>query len=293
MGRILFFGFLWVTGVLFSAHCQEKYEVSVCAFFKDESAYLQEWIEYHQMIGVDHFYLYNNSSCDQSMQVLRPYIQSGLVTVVYWPNLIPEYLSENLTHFVFSTQLPAYENAAKYLAYGKTEWLCFLNPDEFIVPMNCENIKEIVGKQKAYGAIELVNTQHFRVNYSGSAIRQYVIESVARVGEVIPVELKMRKTLFRPECYIGFEWPPYQCRFRAGTEIYRNCADLQLNKYTQRMQGRLNFAAPRRKLTCDLCSFSECELQSVLEAGFEIEDHDHRILKLVPKLKQRMMQQRN
>ena len=38
-----------------------QYEVSICAMYKNEAKYILEWIEYHLMIGVDHFYLYNNN----------------------------------------------------------------------------------------------------------------------------------------------------------------------------------------------------------------------------------------
>ena len=41
-----------------------KYKVSICAIFKNEAKYLREWIEFHKIVGVEHFYLYNNFSTD-------------------------------------------------------------------------------------------------------------------------------------------------------------------------------------------------------------------------------------
>ena len=35
---------------------QKKYTVAVCAIFKNESVFLKEWLEYHLLIGVEHFY---------------------------------------------------------------------------------------------------------------------------------------------------------------------------------------------------------------------------------------------
>ena len=46
---------------------KKKFYVSICAIFKNESMYMKEWIEYHRIIGVDHFYLYNNFSSDNSI----------------------------------------------------------------------------------------------------------------------------------------------------------------------------------------------------------------------------------
>ena len=40
------------------------YDLAVVAIFKDEGRYLREWLDYHLLAGVEHFYLYNNDSAD-------------------------------------------------------------------------------------------------------------------------------------------------------------------------------------------------------------------------------------
>ena len=62
-----------------------KYQVSICAIFKDEAPYIKEWIEFHKIVGVEHFYMYNNFSSDNYMDVLSPYIERGDVTLIDWP----------------------------------------------------------------------------------------------------------------------------------------------------------------------------------------------------------------
>src|SRR5207248_3225982 len=62
-----------------------KYKVSICAMYKNEAQYLSEWIEYHRMIGIEHFYLYNNNSNDHHLSVLEPYLQNNLVTYHNYP----------------------------------------------------------------------------------------------------------------------------------------------------------------------------------------------------------------
>ena len=44
---------------------------SICMNFKDEAIYLKDWVEYHLSIGVDHFYLYNNESSDNFLEILK------------------------------------------------------------------------------------------------------------------------------------------------------------------------------------------------------------------------------
>lgn len=282
--------FIFFGNFVFSEQKPKVYEISVCALFKNESAYLQEWIEYHRIIGVDHFYLYNNSSNDDFLKILQPYVDSGIVTLINWPTLIPDYLRDNLTHFALSTQIPAYENAAKHVANSQTEWLCFLNIDEFIVPISHENLKLLIEEKREYAAIELTLVEQFRAtNLSESITRRLVTESHMRVKEEVPLETNVNKMLFRPEEYTQFSWFPYQCRFKTGAKIYReNRFEVQINKYTQRMKDRLNFSSSKRKLAYTAQEITEFELKSLLELGFEIEDREQRILKYVPELKRRI-----
>ncbi len=82
MNRLLFTLF---TLVISSLSATPKHYVSICAIFRDEAPFLEEWIEYHRMIGVEHFYLYNHLSADHYYEVLRPYIQEGIVELKDWP----------------------------------------------------------------------------------------------------------------------------------------------------------------------------------------------------------------
>ena len=57
--------------------------LTVAAVIQNEAAYLPEWIEYHSLRGVSHFYLYDDSSTDRHElnAVLAPYLEAQLVTV--------------------------------------------------------------------------------------------------------------------------------------------------------------------------------------------------------------------
>ena len=48
------------------------YDLAVVAIFKNEGRYLDEWLAYHLLAGVEHFYLYNNDSSDNYKEVLAP-----------------------------------------------------------------------------------------------------------------------------------------------------------------------------------------------------------------------------
>ena len=40
------------------------YELGIVAIFRNEAKNLREWIEYHRLAGVEHFWLYNHGSTD-------------------------------------------------------------------------------------------------------------------------------------------------------------------------------------------------------------------------------------
>lgn len=107
----------------------KKYKVSICAIFKNEAPYLREWIEFNHIVGVEHFYLYNNNSEDNYLTVLEPYIQSGLVTLAQWPKN--------------QAQMECYQNCIKNYS-SETQWLGFIDIDEFIVPKSSDTIYEIL-----------------------------------------------------------------------------------------------------------------------------------------------------
>lgn len=119
----------------------KKYGFSICGIFKNESLILKEWIEYHLIIGVDHFYLYNNNSDDQFREILQPYIECGIVTLIEWNYPAP-------------SQFPAYQHFHEHY-WEETDWVAYTDLDEFICPIKDYTIKEWLKKYNKYGSIVL------------------------------------------------------------------------------------------------------------------------------------------
>lgn len=117
---------------------KKKYDVAICAIFKNEAHNMKEWIEFHKIIGVDHFYLYNNFSNDNYLEVLNIYIDKGLVTLIDWP--------------IEKGQMKAYEHC---FANFKEEcnWVSFLDLDEYIIPIKTESIKKWLEKRTIFPCI--------------------------------------------------------------------------------------------------------------------------------------------
>jgi hypothetical protein len=132
--------FVRIVGVFLCIICfvqaegNAMHRLAVCAVCKNESFYLREWLEYHMLVGVEHFYLYDNMSDDASSEILVPYVDKGLVTLIPWP--VETHTQNEHLHNV---QLPAYNHALER-AKDEAEWVAFIDIDEFLVPMKHENM---------------------------------------------------------------------------------------------------------------------------------------------------------
>jgi hypothetical protein len=96
---------------------KKKYDLAICACFKNEAHYLQEWIEYHRLIGVDHFYLFNNESEDAYQAILKKYISEGIVTIKDFPGK--------------GIQFDVYRSCILQ-HHQEVTWLAMIDLDEFI-----------------------------------------------------------------------------------------------------------------------------------------------------------------
>lgn len=103
---------------------KRKYHISICIMFKDEALYLKEWIEYHHMIGIDHFYLYDNNSTDDYEKVIEPYVKKGWITLIKWTKQ--------------HAQVEGYEDCIRRFQ-SESDWIGFIDVDEFIVPVEEES----------------------------------------------------------------------------------------------------------------------------------------------------------
>lgn len=140
-----------------------KYRLSLCLIFKNEAPFLKEWLEYHSMLGVEHFYMYNNNSTDNFREIIQPYIEKGIITLIEWP--------------YEQSQFKAYKDCYDRFRF-ETNWLSFLDADEFICLKYQNNIVNWLSKFDKYPAVNI----HWLMfgtggvvehDYSSNVIEQY------------------------------------------------------------------------------------------------------------------------
>lgn len=116
----------------------KPYTLSVCAIFHNDARFLKEWIEYHRMVGVEHFYLFNHLSEDSFEEVLAPYIEEGLVELFDWPIEIQSH-----RHWIVEIQGKAYTKIARERK-EESKWIAMIDTDEFLVPVQKDDLREVL-----------------------------------------------------------------------------------------------------------------------------------------------------
>lgn len=117
-----------------------EYYLAVCAIAKNEGPYFKEWVDWHHEQGVDKFYIYDNESTDETKEVLKPYIESGLVEYIFYPG--------------YRRQLAAYDDCLERHRLD-ARWIAFIDLDEFIVPVKDKNIPEFLHRFEDFPAVEI------------------------------------------------------------------------------------------------------------------------------------------
>jgi hypothetical protein len=106
------------------------YYLSVLSIFKNETMNLKIWLEHYLWQGVQHFYLIDNGSTDDPLNILQEYINKGIVSYFY---LSEQHQQLKHYRYVFD----------KERLKEKTRWLAICDLDEFFYGVNQNLINKI------------------------------------------------------------------------------------------------------------------------------------------------------
>lgn len=116
--------------------------ISIVSIFWNESKYLKEWIEFHLLIGVDKFYLVNNNSTDNYLDVLSGYINSGVVVL---SNITTNIHNNDPSRSNEVSLVNDWVKELNRIALTCNEdWVIHVSTDEFIYPVNENNLKDVL-----------------------------------------------------------------------------------------------------------------------------------------------------
>ncbi len=144
-----------------------KFYLSVLAIVKNEAPYIQEWLDYHISMGVEHFYIYDNESDDNLVDLLTPYIEKNIITYTFWPGQ--------------AQQIIAYNDALKKYKY-ESRWLAVIDIDEFICPTAKIKIPSLLKDYESYAGLA-INWITFDSNGHICKPQGNVLENYTRINK--------------------------------------------------------------------------------------------------------------
>jgi hypothetical protein len=115
---------------------EKKWKLASCtSIVAHSSMQVPEWIAYHRMQGVEHFYIYIDSKgLTLVKMLLAPYVQAGVATIVdfHWPK-------EHMFKFDFQQ---SHLTSCFYRLKERAEWVAFHDVDEYFQPMNTTTVAQ-------------------------------------------------------------------------------------------------------------------------------------------------------
>lgn len=269
------------------AFCDYKY-LCACAIFQDEAPYLKEWIEYHRLVGVEHFYLYNNNSKDNYAEVLRPYIRKNIVSLIHWPS--PPTI--DWTPY----QVDAYNHCIAKVK-NKTRWLAVIDIDEFIVPVTCDSLSALLKNYEGAGGLQIFwqffgTSGVYEIPKNKTLIESLVMKAPKDDGINYNFKTICQPAVVSKFWVHGAEYHhPWFGLFphgtRGGAHQPINVDIVRIQHYWTRDEKYFREKKiPRRERLLERTTYSEESIQSFIQ-GFN-QEVDESALRFVPALRKRL-----
>ena len=119
----------------------ERRDLAIVLIVRDAAARLEEWIDFHLLAGVEHIFVYDDLSTDDTAEVLAPHVARGTVTVVPWHVDV----TDGSTGRWMSQQILAYAHAIQTFGSGWRH-MAFIDDDEFLVPTGEHDLPTVLAR---------------------------------------------------------------------------------------------------------------------------------------------------
>ncbi|HTW41524.1 MAG TPA: glycosyltransferase family 92 protein [Solirubrobacteraceae bacterium] len=203
--------------------------LSICAIFKDEAPHLPEWIEFHRLVGVERFFLYDNGSGDAGREVVEPWVRKGVVSV-----------AECSIPLAAGGQGWAYADALGR-ARGRTRWLAFIDVDEFLWTPGHAPLPDVLRDYEQHPGV-VVNWQVYGSSGQTTTSEGLVIERFVRRARTGWVRNRRVKSIVDPQRAVrpvGPHFFEYVDGALVVTEAHEPVRVIERRAWTRRMRRGL------------------------------------------------------
>ena len=219
--KLLLLGNLSATYV--QPHARQRF-MTLCTMVRNEAKYIREWVEFHSLLGVEKFTIFDNGSTDSLQEALN-----GTIANVHiipwppskWPSGNPhakqcQGYSDGTIHedFAFAwCQLAAFHECIQQ-ERGHSRWIAGVDVDEFFMPvydkLRLYTLSEVM---LAYDHMHAINLQAFAygTNHRQSPIRDD--ELIIQTHLLRRNDSNVRKEFVDPayaETYQTVHWAQYR-----------------------------------------------------------------------------------
>ncbi|KAH6835078.1 C3H4 type zinc finger protein [Perilla frutescens var. hirtella] len=126
----------WSPKQLLEVGGSKQHKMCVCTMLRNQARFLQEWIVYHGLVGVERWFIYDNNSDDDIEGVVEALVGGNYnVSRHLWPWI--------------KTQEAGFAHCAMR-ARDSCEWVGFIDVDEFFhLPRGRQSLYEVVEKESS------------------------------------------------------------------------------------------------------------------------------------------------
>jgi hypothetical protein len=257
--------------------------LAVCAMYRDEAPYLEEWIEFHRLVGVERFYFYDNESGDDSLAVLAPYIEDGTAVRYERPGSASSQVGLD------QVKIPAFHHCLA--THGEeARWIAFIDTDEFLFSPTGASVPDMLAEHERWPGVA-VNSFVFGApdrSQDGLVLERCTtrVEEASRLVKCIvdPVRATRCTSAHR------FEYTRASAVDENGYPVTRaltksaSLQRLRINHYTARSEEDLRAKAARRFSDRGLGP-GELPSPDVLQRMYRSGVRDETIMRYLPSLR--------
>jgi len=197
--------------------------LAVCTIYRDDADYLAEWIEFHRLVGVERFVLYDNGSTDHHLDVLRPYIEAGIAIRHEW------FIPFRRVNGRPGAMVRAFEHCVG-AHRDDARWIAFLDIDEFLFSPTGARLPELLPTYERFPGV-VVNRAEFGPSGHVAKPDGLVIESYVERLRRRPDDRPSHKTIADP-ARVARCRSAHRFAYRAGAAVDEGMVDVR--RYSRR-----------------------------------------------------------
>jgi hypothetical protein len=161
----------------------KRCKLAVCAIVRNEELYLEEWIRFCRLVGVERFYIYLDYCTDNTEAVLQKISEEDIFTIQWTEDQYSQYWAPVACEFGKTPQLTSFNHWIKNFAH-ESEWVAFIDPDEYMYHSVLDDLRSLLDMVPKIGSALWLQWYIFGRNGHVKRPNGLTIENYTRCGHL-------------------------------------------------------------------------------------------------------------